>query len=51
LEARARKVQLVDKRVDDSHRVVVTYEVIQAFRQESHLRAVLAFDVSRHTGS
>jgi hypothetical protein len=51
LEAQAGEVQLIDKRVDDAHRVVLTNEVVQTLRQQRHLLSPLALHVSRHTGS
>ena len=50
-ETNAGEVQLIDERVNDSNRVVLTYEVIQALRQQRDLLSILALDVSRHTGS
>ena len=47
----AGEIQLIHERINDTNRVVLTYEVIQALRQQRVLLSILALDVSRHTGS
>jgi hypothetical protein len=50
-ETKAAEVQLIDERVNDANRVVLTCEVIQALRQQRDLLSILALDVSRRTGA
>ena len=48
LETQNLQVQLVDKDIDDPHRVVFADIVIKAFGQQRDLLSVLAFDESLH---
>lgn len=47
-ETEWQEVQLVNERIDDAHRVVLADIVVEAFRQQAHLLARLAFDESLH---
>jgi hypothetical protein len=49
--SKRRQVQLSDEGVDNTDRVVLADEVIQALGQQRHLLSVLALNKSRHTDS
>ncbi|GKS73348.1 hypothetical protein AVME950_00650 [Acidovorax sp. SUPP950] len=48
MEPQGRQVQLVDEGINDSNRVVLCNEVIQALWQQCDLMPVLTLDVSGH---
>ena len=50
-EAQRLKVELVDERIDDTHRVVFSDVVIEALGQQGDLASVLSLDESLHVAA
>ncbi len=48
LEAQTRKIQVVNKNINDPHRTVFSYVVIETFGKKRGLAAILAFNESAH---
>lgn len=47
-ESQAHQIQLLNKDVDHTHRIIFIDPVIQSLREEHTLRSVLPIDVSAH---
>ena len=48
LEAKAQQIQLLDKRIDNAHRVVFSHIIIKTFRKQRALLPVFTFYEALH---
>jgi hypothetical protein len=49
-KAQGQQIKFIDESIDHPHRIILRDVVVQAFRQEDRLSAVLAFDEAGHRG-